>query len=66
MPGRPRGTSGSWGIGLLKCATLDELALVLDTAERVHPEGEIEGEGEAMLAYPLSKTVLRGVIAHRP
>jgi len=42
----------------LKCATLDELALVLDTAERAHPEGEVD----AMLAYPVSKTMLRGVL----
>ncbi|MEM6992963.1 MAG: alanine racemase [Myxococcota bacterium] len=47
------------GVTQLKCATLDELALALDTAERVHPEGEVD----AMLAYPVSKTVLRGVIA---
>ncbi len=46
------------GVGQLKCATLDELALVLDTAERVHPEGEVD----AMLAYPVSKTTLRGVV----
>lgn len=41
-----------------KCATLDELALILDAAERVHPEGEVD----AMLAYPASETVLRGVV----
>lgn len=46
------------GVGQLKCATLDELALVLDVAERVHPEGEVD----AMLAYPPSRTVLRGVM----
>jgi D-serine deaminase-like pyridoxal phosphate-dependent protein len=46
------------GIGRLKCATLDELALALDTAERVHPEGEID----VMLAYPPHRGVLGGVL----
>lgn len=41
----------------LKCATLDELALCLDTAERVHPEGEVD----VLLAQPPTKTVCRGV-----
>lgn len=45
-------------VGQFKCATLDELALILDTAERVHPEGEVD----AMLAYPISRPVLRGVL----
>jgi D-serine deaminase-like pyridoxal phosphate-dependent protein len=43
----------------LKCATVDELALVLDTAERVHPEGQVD----VMIAYPLSRNALRAVVS---
>jgi D-serine deaminase-like pyridoxal phosphate-dependent protein len=47
------------GVGALKCATVDELALVLDTAERVHPEGQVD----VFVAYPLTRNALRATIS---
>ena len=47
------------GVDSLKCATVDELALVLDTAERVHPEGQVD----VFLAYPLTRNALRATIS---
>ena len=47
------------GVWTYKAATLDELALVLDTAERVHPEGHVD----VLLAYALTETSARGVAA---
>jgi D-serine deaminase-like pyridoxal phosphate-dependent protein len=47
------------GVGSLKCATVDELALVLDTAERVHPEGHVD----VLMAYPLTRNALRATVS---
>lgn len=41
-----------------KCATVDELALILDAAERVDPDGRVD----AFLAYPLQKPGLRAAV----
>jgi D-serine deaminase-like pyridoxal phosphate-dependent protein len=43
------------GVGAFKVSTLDELALCLDTAERVHPEGEVD----VLLAYPATRNMTR-------
>jgi D-serine deaminase-like pyridoxal phosphate-dependent protein len=45
------------GVWSYKCSTLDELALVLDVAERVHPEGHVD----VLLAYPVTQTAAHGV-----
>jgi D-serine deaminase-like pyridoxal phosphate-dependent protein len=45
------------GVWSFKCSTLDELALVLDVAERVHPEGHVD----VLLAYPVTQTAAHGV-----
>ncbi len=45
------------GVTQFKCATVDELALILDAAERVDPDGRVD----AFLAYPLHKPGLRAV-----
>jgi D-serine deaminase-like pyridoxal phosphate-dependent protein len=45
------------GVWSFKCSTLDELALVLDVAERVHPEGHVD----VLLAYPVTRTAAHGV-----
>ena len=46
------------GTRTLKCATIDELALALDTAERVHPEGHVD----VLLAYPIAGNAIRAVV----
>jgi D-serine deaminase-like pyridoxal phosphate-dependent protein len=45
------------GVWSYKCSTLDELALVLDVAERVHPEGHVD----VLFAYPVTQTAAHGV-----
>lgn len=42
----------------LECATIDELALVLETAERVHPEGYVD----VLVAYPATRNALRAIV----
>ncbi len=46
------------GVTALKCSTLDELALVLDTAERVHPEGAVD----VLWAYPPTRADCRVLV----
>ena len=43
------------GVESFKASTVDELALCLDTAERVHPEGEVD----VLLAYPANANMIK-------
>lgn len=46
------------GVTQFKCATVDELALILDAAERIDPDGRVD----AFIAYPLQKAGLRAAV----